>query len=208
MVATIGLAGCEENCRAFSRKGSLLGIHLCASVIGGAVVGMALGWLTGMAGAGLAGWTAVGIAAICAAYAASALSLVALPRPSTGRQVPISWRRLPPPVTAILYGAPLGAGVFTRIFDGTLYAVVVGIAVIGDAVLGAVALGAFGLGRGAFVFIVAGLGLDERDDVTKVIDRIAALRQHARTAAGVSLAIAAGFLVLAGTVGTFLASGG
>lgn len=207
MVGTIGLAGCEEDCRGFVRKCSLLSIHLAGSIGGGAALGLMLGWSSGLAMAVEPTSTAVLLVPICAAYALSGLSLARLPQPSTGRQVPISWRRLPPPVLALHYGVPLGAGVFTRIFDGTVYAVLAGVVLTGDAVIGCVTLGAFGFGRGLFVFLAAGFGVRARDDVTPLVQAIAAHRTHARAAAGMALAAAAGFFALVGWTGTFTAPG-
>lgn len=205
MVATVGLAGCEKDCRDLKRKLTLLGIHLAGSILGGVVLGLTLGWLGGLARLDGHSWmVAIVTAAACAAYAMNGFRLARLPQPSTGRQVPISWRRLPPPAMAFVYGAPLGAGVFTRIFDGTLYAVVIGIVLIGDALVGAAILGAFGLGRGALVFVVAGVGLRERADVTSLVNGVASLRQQARTAAGVLLGVAAGFLLVVAFSGTIV----
>jgi hypothetical protein len=128
--------------RASSRFGLAMALttFIASSALGGAGVGLALGYLGNALS--VADRTALSFAAIAVAMA---IDLRMLPRLQRARQVPSAWRdRMPPPVFVTLYGAMLGTGLLTYIPHSTFYIVLVGAATSGP------------LG-GALIMIVYGL---------------------------------------------------
>src|SRR5919107_594840 len=89
------------------------------------------------------------IGTLAVAYAAAALGLVPLPRPTLMHAVPVTWWRWWRPYGAALaYGAALGLGLTTRIHFGAFY-VLCALAVLGgEPGRGALLLGTYGAARG------------------------------------------------------------
>lgn len=107
-------------------------LALTAFITSSAGAGAVLGLILGVAGQLIPlpfrGGLLVGTALIAVAIELG----LPLPRPQRRRQVPSAWRdRLPPPVFVSLYGALLGAGVFTFVPHATLYVVLAGAALAG-----------------------------------------------------------------------------
>jgi hypothetical protein len=89
----------------------------------------------------------VGAAVACALCSLRELGLAPVPSPQFSRQVPASWRALPPVFTMLLYGMGLGVGVATRIPVSTFYVVVIWCVLRAAYAPAALAMALFGAGR-------------------------------------------------------------
>ena len=129
---------------------------LVLHIAGAATAAAALGGLLGLVGS-LAGapWGTLGglvLAAIAALYALREAAGAPIPLPGRRGQVPSWWRSFfSPPVTGLLYGLALGAGLLTYLGFGTFVAVAAAAALSGDPLAGALICAPFGLGRGLSV---------------------------------------------------------
>jgi hypothetical protein len=141
----------------------------------------AFGALLGLAG-GLAPWhdrpsmvvtiSLLAAGAVALAYSLGELKLIPVAYPQLRRQVRSTWRfRLPPTVTALVYGLELGTGVTTFVSVGSFYVVALWVMLVGNAGLGAVLLAFFGLGR-ALPVIWFGLGQRAIEDTFAIVEPV------------------------------------
>lgn len=126
-----------------------LWLHIGGATLGASALGAALGQAGALTGAP---WGAPGglvLAAIAGLYALRETAGAPIPLPARRQQVPSWWRSFfSPPVTGLLYGLALGAGLLTYLTFGTFVAVAAAAVLSGEPVLGAALCAPFGLGRG------------------------------------------------------------
>lgn len=121
---------------------------LSGHVLGGALVGYALGAIGSRLPARAIDVALVALSCACAGWALHHLGFLRMPMPQLSRQVPRSWlTRLPWDVVALGYGVQLGSALATRIKAATTYAVFGCALVSGSGAHGALIVGAFGAAR-------------------------------------------------------------
>jgi apolipoprotein N-acyltransferase len=165
MVGTIGFAGGKAHEQHQVRRWALqLALpHLAASTLGGALTGVVAAFLGGVLLGPLESTTLPIITvSVLLLLAVADVLMVQASRVSRARQVPLSWKHtFPAPMSSVLYGFALGAGVFTSIYYWSFVSLLVAIVVSRSVTVGLIAGGMFGLARG-LIPVVAGLGRDER----------------------------------------------
>jgi hypothetical protein len=117
-------------------------------VVGGLLVGVALG--AGGALLALGGYATAGIvlSAVCLAAALHQWQVLWLPLPHLRRQVPRHWMlRLPWSIVAVGYGLQLGCGVATHVRTTATYAALAAALLAGSGPAGGVVMGLYGLAR-------------------------------------------------------------
>jgi hypothetical protein len=125
--------------------GSMVGAGLLALLLG--FVGQGIrSLLPGVS----VGWAVAGLGVLALIFALQELSIIKLPMPQVGWQVPKSWQRSSRLTGNTLYGIVLGAGIFTYIPFASFYLLLVWYMVAGAVSLqAAVLLGmTYGLFRG------------------------------------------------------------
>lgn len=155
MVGTIGFAGSRARDQGRYRQwGTLVGVHVLGSALGGGAVGLVVGFL----GAAFARATVVTprgvVAGILLAFAA--LDIVGAPASvvSRARQVPMSWKHVfPARMSSTMYGLTLGSGVASTIYFWSAHATLIAAFLLGVPGLGLIAGAAFGIGRSAPVIV-------------------------------------------------------
>jgi len=130
-----------------------LGVALFAA--GAIAASAALGWVLGLAGAGLSSSLTLSLLAVLALVGALRdLGIMRIPLPQRRGQVPESWRReLPLVVWAPAYGVMLGLGVLTFQVVSTFWVVAGACIAIGNPATAAACFALFGLGRVLMVII-------------------------------------------------------
>jgi hypothetical protein len=141
----------SHSCRAAQRARARYGFWVLnwviGHILGGALVGGALGWVGAHIRTSDVGVIA-GMSIICLAGAARELDVVRLPLPQLRRQVSRVWmQRLPWTIVALGYGIQLGSGLATRINVATTYAVFACATASGSIGVGALFLSLFGIAR-------------------------------------------------------------
>lgn len=168
---------------------TLVPFAIAAAVSGAVVFGV-----FGMLGEAVLGTGSVGMAGLAVAggvatlYGASYLLERPLPVPSTYRQVPKLWREaFSPRTAAILYGAGLGIGFFTRVPYLTFYAALAMSLLSRDPAAAASAGMIFGLARSAplAAFRLRDVPLGKADDLLQGV--LTTYKRKIQVANGVAL---------------------
>lgn len=161
MVGTIGSVGygAGENTRRVWRR--LFSWYLLGSALGGAVLGIGLGFgglaldaLERLIQAPRLYANGVGIAALIA-LGLRDLGAIGFPLPSRNRQVPMAWKNLPGMWSPLAFGFALGMGVWTTIYLASFYAIAVVALLLRDLLAALVVAGTYGLGRAVLVYVGA-----------------------------------------------------
>lgn len=134
--------------------------HVLGSSVGGAVMGVLLAAFGGLAvypvshSSKFILFIVIGMVSLLGGL--RELELIRFPFPTTSRQVRRSLRAvLTPKVSVFLYGAELGAALFTRPPSATIYCVAVWVALSGNPLQGAVTMATYGITRSIFIAIIA-----------------------------------------------------
>jgi hypothetical protein len=149
MVGTMLPIGYGERLQGRARRS--LVAYAIGSVVGAGSLGLlvsALGGLIPVEGQDRLA-LALGVTGIVAVlYGLSDASLVRVPRPQAGWQVPTRWyRRFRPELTGLLYGVGLGVGLATRIQVSTFYLLPLWCLLTGNVAWSVFTLSMFGVGR-------------------------------------------------------------
>jgi hypothetical protein len=131
-------------------------LYALGATLASAVIGAALGWTGSRLVAGMPVLNVFSIlAAITLFYGLHELSLIRLPHPQTGWQVPSGWRRFHPWVTAFSYGAYLGLGVLHYTLTTTFLVVLCWVFLLADTSLSAATMSMFALGQALYIAATA-----------------------------------------------------
>jgi hypothetical protein len=141
--------------------------HLMGLVIGASAVVIPLG-LVGGALDLRSGWALAVVAAAALAWGVSSVLGRPLPRPSSSRQVPFSWRRYPPLKAAFAWGVGLGIGFLTRVSSSNYYIMLALVTVWGGWAPALVAAVAYGLARGVPVVLTVPAALAPEDHALRI----------------------------------------
>ncbi len=146
------------------RWGITVTTYVIGSVLGGAAIAGALGWLGALGVGGLAESTRLGVlAAAVGIGVAFDLRLAGLRLPTFHRQVNEDWmQRYRSWVYGLGFGVQLGMGVVTIVTTSAIYVMLLAATLSGSAATGASIGGVFGFVRAAVVFTVAGVRRPEQ----------------------------------------------
>lgn len=127
--------------------------YAAAATAAAGVLGAFLGWLGRLMHVYQFSMPTV-VVPIVLGLALHELAIIRLPLPQRKWQVPASWRvRFHPWLSPILYGAILGAGVFTYIFSASFYVVLIAAALVGDPEKSAMVMLPFSICQSVALFV-------------------------------------------------------
>lgn len=149
------------------------GAYMLASTLGGVMAGILFGVIGSIFAVIVGPTVALAIIAITSCFLGLVdLGVVRGPRIERRAQVPEPWRwRFLPEISSALYGAMLGAGVFTRVHFAVFYAVVIWSLMASSLLASVVIFGSYGLFRAMPVAIAAPF-MRRKDESERVSDAL------------------------------------
>lgn len=172
-------------------RAAIIAYYAAASVLGGALLGLAASGIGVVVDLDAGRWLAV----VALSMSLHDARLVRLPIPQSNWQVPAQWRAWHSPrALAAAYGFILGSGVATRVMTAAYYTLILLVVVVGDVSIGLIIGAVYGLARAAPVLYLPAR-YRTHGEAAAAFDRVDRIEPAVRMVAAMILAAIGGMWV-------------